>query len=61
MRVFKLPVYLGAGAHLAVLSGRLYIRDLLLLEGPSCLIVIAFHEVFIGFPYGLSRDLKEEQ
>ena len=60
IRVFKLPVYLGAGAHSAVLSGRLYAWDLLLLEGPSCLIATAFHKVSVGFLYGLSQDLKEE-
>ena len=50
-RVFKLLVYLGTGARSAVLSGRLYARDLLLLEGPSCLVITAFYEVSIGFPY----------
>ena len=54
-------MYLGVRAYLAVLSRRLYARDLLLLEGPSCLITTAFHEVSIGFPYGSSRDLKEER
>ena len=51
MRVFELPVHLGARARSAVLSGRLYTWDLLLLKGPSCLIATAFHKVSIGFPY----------
>ena len=36
-RVFKLTVYLGAGARLVVLFRHLYIYNLLLLEGPSYL------------------------
>ena len=61
MRVFKLPVYLGAGARLAVLFGYLYTWDLLLLEGPFYLIMMAFYKVSIGFLYRSSRDLKEER
>ena len=61
IRVFKLLVYLGTRAYLAVLSRHLYTWDLSLLEGPSCLIIITFYEVSVGFPYGSSRDLKEER
>ena len=59
-RVFKLAVYLGARARSVVLFRRLYIYNLLLPEGPSCLITIAFYKVSIGFPFRLSRNLKEE-
>ena len=48
-RVFELTVHLGAGAYLVVLFGHLYIYNLLLLEGPSCLVATAFYEVSIGF------------
>ena len=54
MRVFELAVHLGAGAHLVVLFGHLYIYNLLLSEGPSCLITTAFHEMSIGFLFRLS-------
>ncbi len=60
IRVFKLLVYLGARAHLVVLFGYLYTRNLLLLEGPSCLITTAFYEVSVGFLFRLSRNLREE-
>ena len=60
IRVFKLTVYLGTRARLAVLFRRLYICNLLLLEGPSCLIATAFHKVSIGFPFRSSRNLREE-
>ena len=59
-RVFKLPVYLGARAHLVVLFRYLYIRNLLLLEGPSCLVATAFYKVFVRFLFRLSRNLREE-
>ena len=59
-RVFKLIVYLGTGAHLVVLFRYLYICNLLLLEGPSCLITTAFHKVSIGFLFRSSRNLREE-
>ena len=61
MRVFKLLIHLGARAYLAVLSRYLYIQDLLLLEGPSCLVITAFYKVSVGFPYKSSQDLKEER
>jgi hypothetical protein len=57
-RVFKLLVHLGVRAHLAVLPRGLYYRNLLLLEGPSCLYATAFYKVFVEFPFGLSRGFK---
>ena len=60
MRVFELIVYLGARAHSVVLFGHLYICNLSLLEGPSCLIATAFYKVSIGFPFRLSQNLREE-
>ena len=59
-RVFKLAVYLGTKAHSVILFRHLYIYNLLLLEGPSCLITTAFHKVFIGFPFRSSQNLREE-
>ena len=59
-RVFKLAVYLGARAHSVILFGHLYICNLLLSEGPSCLIATAFYEVSVGFPFRSSRNLREE-
>ena len=60
IRVFELAVHLGARARLVVLFRHLYIYNLLLSEGPSCLIATAFHEVSIGFPFRSSRNLREE-
>ena len=51
-RVFELTVYLGAGARSVVLFRHLYIYNLLLLEGPSCLIATAFYKVSVGFRSG---------
>jgi hypothetical protein len=51
IRVFKLLVYLGVRAYLAVLPRGLYYRNLLLLEGPSCLNATAFHKVSVEFPF----------
>ena len=59
-RVFKLVVHLGTRACSVVLFRYLYIYNLLLLEGPSCLIIIAFYEVSVGFLFRLSRNLREE-
>ena len=59
-RVFRLLVYLGVRTHSAVLPRGLYYRNLLLLEGPSCLSATAFHKVFMEFPFRLSRDFKGE-
>jgi len=58
VKVFKLLVYLGIGAYSAVLSRGLYYYNLSLLEGPSYLSAMAFHKIFIEFPFGLSRDFK---
>ena len=58
MRVFKLLVYLGAGAYIVVLLGALRTRNLLLLKLPSCLIVAAVHRVSVEFPFWLSRNFK---
>ena len=56
MRVFKLLVYLGVGACLAVLPRGLYYYNLSLLEGPSYLCATAFYKVSVEFPFRLSRD-----
>jgi len=53
IRVFKLLVYLGIRAYLAVLPRGLYYCNLLLLEGSSCLKATAFYRVSIEFPFGL--------
>ena len=58
VRVFKLLVHLGVRAYLAVLPRGLYCRNLLLLEGPSCLNTMAFYKVFIEFLFRLSQDFK---
>ena len=57
-RVFKLLVYLGAGARTAILLGTLRARDLLLLKGPSCLGAAAVYRVSIEFPFRSSRYFK---
>jgi len=53
IRVFKLLVYLGVRARLAVLPRGLYCRNLLLLKGPSCLSATAIYKVFVEFPFKL--------
>ena len=58
IRVFKLTVYLSTRAYLIVLFRHLYICNLLLLEGPSCLIVTAFYRVSIEFLFGLLQNFK---
>jgi hypothetical protein len=58
VRVFKLLVYLGIGAYLAVLPRGLFYRNLLLLGRPSCLSATAFYKVFMEFPFRLSQDFK---
>ena len=55
-KVFKLLVYLDAGACTAVLLKALRARNLSLLEGPSCLGAAAVHRVSIEFPFWLSRN-----
>ena len=57
-RVFKLLVYLGIRAYLAVLPRGLYYRNLSLLKGPSYLYATAFYKVFVEFPLRSSRDFK---
>ena len=57
--VFKLLVYLGVGAHSAVLPRGLYYYNLSLLEGPSYLSAMAFHRVSVEFLLRLSRDFKK--
>ena len=47
IRVFKLLVYLGIRAYLAILPRGLYYYDLLLLEGPSCLYATSFYRVSV--------------
>jgi len=59
-RVFKLLVHLGIRACSAILPRGLYCRNLLLLEGPSCLSATAVYKVFIEFPFRLLRDFKGE-
>ena len=56
MRVFKLLVHLSIRAYLAILPKGLYCYNLLLLEGPSCLYIIAFYKMSIEFPFGLLQD-----
>ena len=56
MRVFKLLEHLGIKACLTVLPRGLYYRNLLLLEGPSCLYATAFYKVSVEFPFKSSRD-----
>ena len=58
IRVFKLLVHLGVRAYLAVLPKGLYCRNLLLLEGPSCLSATAVYKVFVEFPFRSSQDFK---
>ena len=58
IRVFKLLVYLGAGACITVLLRALHARDLLLSKGPSCLRAAAVHRVFIEFLFRSSRCFK---
>ena len=58
IRVFELLVHLGIRAYSAVLPRGLYCRNLLLLEGPSCLSVTVFYKVFVEFLFRLSQDFK---
>ena len=53
IRVFKLLVYLGIRAYLAVLPRGLYYRNLSLLEGPSYLYATAFYKVSVEFLFRL--------
>jgi len=60
VRVFKLLVYLGIRACLAILPRGLYYYNPLLLEGPSCFGVMAFYKVSVEFPFRLLQDFKGE-
>ena len=60
IRVFKLLVYLGIRAYLAILPRGLYYRNLSLLEGPSCLCVTAFYKVSVEFLLGYRKIFKVE-
>ena len=51
IRVFKLLVYLGAGAYIVILLRTLRVYNLLLLRLPSCLIAAAVYRVSIEFPF----------
>ena len=55
-RVFKLLVYLGAGACIVVLLRALRARNLSLLRIPSCLVAAAIYRVSVEFPFKLSRN-----
>ena len=57
-RVFELLMHLGIRAYSAILPRGLYYRNLLLLEGLSCLSATAFYKVFVEFLFRLSRDFK---
>ena len=57
-RVFKLLVYLGARARTAILLGALYVYNLSLLKGPSCLGAAAVYKVSVEFPFRSSRCFK---
>ena len=49
IRVFKLLIYLSAGAYTVVLFRALRVYNLLLLRLPSCLIVVAVYGVSVEF------------
>ena len=51
IKVFKLLIYLGAGACTVILLRVLRVCNLLLLRLPSCLVVAAVHRVSIEFPF----------
>ena len=59
-KVFKLLVHLGVGAYSAILPKGLYYYNLSLLEGPFCFEPTAFYRVFIEFPFGCYKILREE-
>ena len=60
IRVFKLLVYLGIRAYLAILPKGLYYRNLLLSEGPFYLCTTAFYKISIEFLFRLSQDFFKE-
>ena len=51
IRVFKLLVYLGAGAYIVILLRALHACNLSLLRLPSCLIAAAVYRVSVKFPF----------
>ena len=51
VKIFKLLVYLGAGAYIVILFGALHACNLLLLRLPSCLIAAAVYRISIEFPF----------
>jgi len=59
-KVFKLLAYLGIRARSAVLPRGLYYYNLLLLKGPFYFKATAFYKIFIEFPLGYYKILKEE-
>ena len=57
IRVFKLLIYLGIRAYLAILPKGLYYYNLLLLEGPFYFSITAFYKVFIEFLFRLLQKI----
>ena len=51
VRVFKLLVYLNAGACIVVLLRALRSYNLLLLRLPSCFVAAAVYRVSVEFPF----------
>ena len=51
-------MHLGIRARLAILPRGLYYRNLLLLEGPSYLYMMAFYKVSIEFLLGYYKIFK---
>jgi hypothetical protein len=59
-KVFELLVYLSARACTAVLPRGLRTRNLLLLEGPSCLKATVVYRASVEFPLGRREISREE-
>ena len=53
-------MHLGIRAYSAVLPKGLYYYNLLLLKGPSYLSAMAFHKVFVEFPFRSLWDFFKE-
>ena len=51
IRVFKLLVYLGAGAYIVILLGTLRTPNFSLLKLPSYFIAAAVYRVSVEFPF----------
>jgi len=60
IKIFKLLAHLSIRACSAVLLRGLYYYNLLLLEGPFYLNIMAFYRVPIKFLFRLLRDFKKE-